>query len=158
MSVPECEVVREQIPLHMSEQLTPEEVRGLELHVSTCAACEAELGLAGVLFATRPVPPAGLSGRIQDAVRYDKRSVRRPWWGLTAAAVAALALGIGFAGDDPSFTDPIVPEYAYEMEEQGLWLADDGLVAGAPSLQELTDEALAQLLEELSVGSAGGSA
>jgi hypothetical protein len=158
MSVPECEVVREQIPLHMSEQLTPEEVRGLELHVSTCAACEAELGLAGVLFATRPVPPAGLSGRIQDAVRYDKRSVRRPWWGLTAAAVAALALGIGFAGDGPSFTDPIVPEYAYEMEEQGLWLAEDGLVAGAPSLEGLTDEALAQLLEELSVGSAGGSA
>ena len=116
------------------------------------------MGLAGVLFATRPVPPAGLSGRIQDAVRYDKRSVRRPWCGLTAAAVAALALGIGFAGDDPSFTDPIVPEYAYEMEEQGLWLADDGLVAGAPSLEELTDEALAQLLEELSVGSAGGAA
>ena len=158
MSVPECEIVREQIPLHMSEQLTPEEVTGLELHVSTCTACEAELGLAGVLFATRPVPPAGLSGRIQDAVRYDKRSVRRPWWGLTAAAVAALALGIGFAGDDPSFPDPIVPEYAYEMEEQGLWLADDGLVAGAPSLEELTDEALAQLLEELSVGSAGGAA
>jgi hypothetical protein len=44
------------------------------------------------------------------------------------------------------------------MEEQGLWLADDGLVAGAPSLEELTDEALAQLLEELSVGSAGGAA
>ena len=35
MSVPECEIVREQIPLHMSEQLTPEEVTGLELHVST---------------------------------------------------------------------------------------------------------------------------
>jgi len=158
MSGLKCEIAREKIPLHLGGQLSQDEVSRLEKHLGECPACAAERDLARVLFTTRPAAPMGLVGRIQDAVRYDQRSVHRPWWGLAAAAVAALALGLGFAGDAPSSADPVVPEYAYEVEEQGLWLADDGLVAGAPSLDDLSDEALSALLDELSVGSSGGAA
>ena len=41
--------------------------------------------------------------------------------------------------------------------DEGVWLSDDGLLAGAPALDGLSDEALLQLLEELVGGSAGGS-
>jgi anti-sigma factor RsiW len=157
MSVSMCETIRERIPTHARGELSQAESSELQVHTEACADCRAEVDLARSLFMSRPVPPADLAARVQDAVRFDRRSVHRPWWGLTAAAVAALALGIGFAGDS-SVTDVVVPEYAYEVENQGLWLSDDGLVAGAPSLEDLSDEALAQLLDELTVGSAGGAA
>ena len=53
---------------------------------------------------------------------------------------------------------PEVPGYAYEVEEGDIWASDDGLMAGAPLFDELSDEALLQLLDELALGSAGGSA
>jgi hypothetical protein len=52
----------------------------------------------------------------------------------------------------------LVPGYAYEVEEGDLWLSDDGVIAGAATLDGLSDEALAQLLEELTVGASGGAA
>ena len=51
-----------------------------------------------------------------------------------------------------------IPGYAYELDDENLWLSDDGLIAGAPALDALSDEALLQFLDELDVGGAGGSA
>ena len=81
----------------------------------------------------------------------------RPWWGLTAAAVAALALGIGMSSEQ---SQPVVevPGFAYEAEEGDVWLSEDGLVAGGPMFDGLSDEALVALLDEISLGDSGGSA
>jgi hypothetical protein len=51
----------------------------------------------------------------------------------------------------------VVPSYGYEVGEGGLWLTDDGLLAGAPSLEGLTEEALMRLLDELSVENGGAA-
>jgi hypothetical protein len=37
------------------------------------------------------------------------------------------------------------------LEESQVWIVDDGSVAGAPVLDDLSDEAMAALLEELGV-------
>ena len=90
-------------------------------------------------------------------MRYDRTSISRPWWGITAAAVAALALGIGISFDRAEQPESAIPSYAYELEDGELWLSDDGLIAGAPALDALSDEALLQFLDELDVGGAGGA-
>ena len=50
------------------------------------------------------------------------------------------------------------PDVRHELDDENLWLSDDGLIAGAPALDALSDEALLQFLDELDVGGAGGSA
>jgi hypothetical protein len=85
--------------------------------------------------------------------------MHRPWWwGISAAAVAALALGIGMSSDGSEQVESAVPGYAFEIEDGDAWLSDDGLIAGAPDLDALSDEALLQFLDELTVGGAGGGA
>lgn len=125
-------------------------------HVDTCEACREELHLTRLLLGGRVEVPQGLERRVLDAVRRERPGRGRPWWGLSAAAVAALALGIGIVSEPSG--EVVVPGYAYEVEEGTFWSSEDGLLAGAPMLESLSDEALAQLLEELSVGASGGSA
>ncbi|MDA1104312.1 MAG: hypothetical protein O2956_12040 [Gemmatimonadetes bacterium] len=153
-----CEVVREGIPDVVSGRSSGEGAASVEGHLVTCEECRAEFELARTLFASRPRVPARLAARVVSAVQRDRTTRASPWWGLSAAAVAALALGIGISSDSPAMRDSEVPNYAYEVEEGALWLSDDGLLAGAPSFDALSDEALAELLDELAVGtSPGGS-
>lgn len=154
----QCGVAREGIPDLVWGRLSADEAAALEDHLTPCAACRAELELAQMLFASRADVPSGLADRVSAAVRHDRVRPRRPWWGISAAAVAALVLGVGIALDPPEEVELAVPGYAVESEEGALWLSDDGLLAGAPSLDGLSVEALEQLLEELIVGSGGGSA
>ena len=83
---------------------------------------------------------------------------RRQWWGLAAAAVAVLAIGLNMTLDRTEFTDLPLTESEFEIESENLWLTDDGLIAGAPMLEGLSDEALTQFLEELTAGTSGGAA
>ena len=157
MSNATCETVRESIPDYVSGRLATLEYTSVQAHFAGCDECRAEAELARLVFASRVDVPEGLAHRVRDAVRADRTSVRRPWWGITAAAVAALALGIGISSGDPERIESAIPSYAYELEDGELWLSDDGLIAGAPALDALTDEALLQLLDELDVGGAGGA-
>jgi anti-sigma factor RsiW len=158
MSEQDCGQVRDLIPDLAAGRVTSADAGALTTHLGGCAECRAELELVRVLRAGRPDVPAGLAHRVVTTVRRDRRaSGPRPWWGLTAAAVAALALGIGVS-TRPSGAPVDVPGYAYETDEGVVWSSDDGLLAGAPMIDELTDEALEQLLVELSVGSSGGAA
>ena len=150
----ECAVVREWMPDFATGLRVPPGREAMDAHLSSCGECRAERDLVRALRASRREPPAGLARRVVRAVRADRA---RPWWGLTAAAVAALALGIGIASDRAG-SDAEVPGFAYEVDEGVVWGSEDGLMAGAPLLDELSDEALQQLLDELTVGSAGGAA
>lgn len=158
MSHGKCGIVRELIPDLVANRLSAADAATVEGHLPACAECNAELDLVRAVLAGRRATPEGLSERVVVAVRLDRRLPSRPWWGISAAAVAALALGIGISSQPAGDGDVDVPGYAYEVEEGELWLSDDGLLAGAPSLDVLSDEALEQLLDELVVGSAGGAA
>lgn len=161
MSEATCATVRERIPDMVRDRLDPEGLAAARSHVATCAECRADLELVHALYVSRTSAPAGLAGRVVRAVRRDRSGIQRPWWGLSAAAVAALALGIGIASE-PSITavPELAPSFAAEAEEgdSELWLSEDGLLAGAPALDVLSDEALLELLEELAVASGGGAA
>ena len=157
MSDYDCGMIRELIPDFVSSRLGTEDLEVVEAHLTECADCRDELELAQMILASRPHAPAGLLQRITRAVAADRRAPSRPWWGLTAAAVAALALGIGMSSEQSQGVQD-VPGFAYEVEEEDVWLSDDGLVAGAPMFEGLSDETLLQLLDELSLEGSGGAA
>jgi predicted anti-sigma-YlaC factor YlaD len=153
-----CGTVRELIPDFVGSRLSPEDLDVVERHVVDCRECRAELELAQVIMASRRSAPPELLDRLLRSVGTTRHQPVRAWWAASAAAIAALALGIGISSD-PSRQAPLeVPGYAYEVGEGDIWLSDDGLLAGAPLFDDLSDDALLQLLDELSVGSAGGSA
>jgi len=148
-----CERARELIPLLSADSVESSERTSVEAHLAQCEECRQEADLSQMLFATRPAPPAGMAERITTAVRQPRRTVRRPLWGISAAAVAVIALGIGVLSNREVV--PIaVPVYAADAGPSELWLSDDGLIAGAPSFDALSDEALEQLLNELGTGGA----
>jgi len=149
MSQTDCGTIREYLPDFAAGRLGVDEANAVEAHLPTCAECRAELELIQMLLAAPPVVPAALADQVTTAVRTSRRPTRRPWWGISAAAVAALALGIGVSTDRPEAIDGPVPDFASETEEGEVWLSDDGLLAGEPSLDGLSDEALMELLEEL---------
>jgi len=155
-NTPHCGDVRELIPDLVAGRLPAAEAARVNGHVKTCTDCRAELDLVRLLHATRAEVPAGLLDRITRAS--IARRPARTWWGISAAAIAALALGIGIVSDDASAPGAEVPVFVREAEEGEIWLSDDGLVAGAPALDDLSDEALLELLDELTNVSTGGGA
>lgn len=157
MNEPQCESVRDRIPDFVGDRLAPADAAAVRAHLDECAECREEAALVGLLFASRPAAPDGLASRIEESLPSAHRSAARPWWGVAAAAVAAIALGIGVISDGTPTAEE-VPAYVAGAEEIVLWPADDGLVAGAPALDDLSDEALVTLLEEMGADPSGGSA
>ncbi len=155
---PECGWVRESIPDFVNSALSFDERGRVMRHVVECAECGAELELVRALLASRPAVPEGLLARIHRSAVADRRAPTRTWWGVSAAAIAALALGIGITADPTQEADVAIPGFAYEAEAGEIWLSDDGLLAGAPAFGDLSDEALLELLDELSTGAGGGGA
>lgn len=153
-----CGTVRELIPDFVGGRLAGSAFEMVERHVADCDECAGELGLVRMILAGRPAVPPGLLERLLSTVGSAQTRPTRTWWSVSAAAVAALALGIGLSSG-PSVEVPAeVPGYAYEVEEGDIWVSDDGLLAGAPLFDDLSDDALLELLDELSGGSMGGSA
>jgi predicted anti-sigma-YlaC factor YlaD len=149
-----CEMARERIPDWVGGRLAPSDSAEVSFHADGCDDCRAEAELVALLSTGRPNVPAGLADDLRAAVRYRRSSVARPWWGALAAGVAALALGIGVSSGD-GMGEVEIPAFAASTEEAELWLSDDGLIAGAPALEDLSDEALLTLLEELGAGDPG---
>ena len=151
-----CGTVRELIPAFVAGRLAAPETALVKDHVPACLDCAAELDLVRLLYASRVEAPPTLLERVTRSVA--SRRPARTWWGVSAAAIAALALGIGSVSDRASDPTLDVPAFAREAEEGEIWLSDDGLVAGAPAFDDLSDEALLQLLDELTSTSTGGAA
>jgi predicted anti-sigma-YlaC factor YlaD len=154
-----CETARELIPDLVGGRLDAAEAARVAAHVEACADCRADAELARLLYVARPQVPAGLAGRVRASMRGDRQRGRRPWWGMAAAAVAVLALGIGVASRSANDSDTVVPGFvAQGTSPTGAWVTDNGMVAGAPALDGLSDDALQALLEELESSGTGGSA
>lgn len=162
-----CGTVRDRLPDQADGRLSVEEARSVEVHLASCRACGTEAETIRTLRAGRPDVPPGLHERVRAAARAElgrrsasetatptgsPRPARRwefPRWSLAAAAVAILALGSSFFlidGPESESEDPF--RTAFETAPS-TWLSDDAVVAGAPVLDDLSDDALASLLEEL---------
>lgn len=159
MNETRCETVLELLPDFVGRRLSPTDAGLVEAHLGRCADCRQEAELVALLHASRPSAPEAMVARIERATHAGRRPLRRPWWGLAAASVAAAALGIGvIAKGSPSGDETEVPGMVAGAGETSIWVADDGLVAGAPELEGLSDEALLTLLEEMDSEPTGGAA
>ena len=168
MKYPECESVRDHLPEWVGGALDGEELARVDEHLSSCPQCRGEAEVVRALVEIRPEPPVGLEARIQARLREelsgdregferDARTIplfgRRRWaptWALSAAALVVLSLGIGviWDGQAPEVTlDPM--EVAVQEPLPEAWLWDDGMVAGAPVFDGLSDEQLETLIQEL---------
>ena len=153
----ECVAAREAIPALLEGHASEGEIAAFDAHARGCEPCREERRLCEMLRATMASPPHELLVRIERAAVRRPEPVR-PGWGLYAAAVAAVALGIGIASEPSVEVSLPVPDVADGFESGAIWASDDGLLAGAPLLDGLTDEALEQLIEELQLGASGGAA
>jgi anti-sigma factor RsiW len=169
MKSPQCEKVQDLLPDWVAEILDDEGATEVREHLLQCPECAGEEKLVRTLFEGRPTGPDGLEARIQSRVREELAESlvqtgvvkaidsRRRWawnstptWALSAAALVVLSLGVGviWDGQTPEVTlEPV--EVAAEEPMPEAWLWDDGMVAGAPVYDGLTDEELEALIEEL---------
>lgn len=143
-----CDVVRDCLPEYASGILPEMERRRIEHHLRTCRECAAELSLVERIGASVPDPPGDLLERVQRAVERG-RGRGRPAWVVPIAAAFALAAGTGILWLRAS--EPVGPSSDLVSAEAlpSLWPSGDGTVAGVPLLEELSVEALTQLLAEL---------
>lgn len=148
----ECPEILELLPLRFHGEVSRTQEARVERHLGDCDPCREEWAFLTFLARARPRVPAGLRGRIVAAARAERLALdaRGGWWSATAAAAAVvvLALGIGVASQQAgSGGAPGTWAVALEMPAEG-WGGDDWVVAGAPVLDGLSDEALERLLEE----------
>jgi anti-sigma factor RsiW len=173
VGVPDCEDVREQLPLRVAGVYRDGDATGaaagLEAHLADCPDCADELAFLQMLGDARPSPPANLAVRVvtralgsrphetwntsgEDGSVLPFRAPRRTpgwghWWANPAAAAAVLVLAVGMGlvarGGAPG-TDAGAVLAAFDAQAAEMW-AEDWLVAGAPYLDGVSDETLALL-------------
>ena len=157
--------IRDLLPDWVAGRLASDAAERVERAVRRDPGLEREAEMLGLLHRGRPRAPEGLEARIVDAVRAasdagaaDAGPARglpagAVWrWGLAAAAVLALALGTLDPRErepaaEPSGAGGALDRLVYE--EAGSPWSDDGVIAGAPVLDGLSEDALTTLLEEL---------
>jgi predicted anti-sigma-YlaC factor YlaD len=173
MNEPDCDYIVNVLPEWAGGVATPEESRLVEAHLESCPECNKALEVIRALQNTRPTVPDGLEARVQARIREEFREpapivgtidvnarigaerrirVRRfvPSWAMSAAAILVLALGTKVVMDRMGtelVLDPISVAAQEPLPESWLW--DDGMIAGAPVFDGLSDEDLEALLEEL---------
>lgn len=171
-----CPEVRDRLPLFTAQRLDLSRAEAVEAHLGDCEACAAEAALVRRLQEVRVEPPAGLVDQVLyrilgpaavpsttpgAATKSDEPGgvlrfpawpfgpVRRAvaGWGLPAAAVLVLALGIGvfWTADRDLPGDLLLTAFVEEADERA---HEEWLVAGAPVWEALSDDVLISLLEE----------
>lgn len=149
----DCAAVRDQLPVQLSRAFSgpsgtaESEVRA---HLEGCAGCRAEAAFLERLRVARPEPPASLAPNVLDRLDAARRDARRPVrvaWGLSAAAVVVLALGVGVLWTGDSAQESV---WSLALDHpSAVWHDDDWVVAGEPVLEALSDDALRTLLREM---------
>lgn len=160
-----CDHVLDRLPDLAAGRIGESDAAALHAHLGGCADCAEAWSVVSLLAEAGPAPvPPGLEARLQAAVRADgvgsaagaaggRRGI--PHWRLAAAAGIVLALATPVLMDRMGTGNGVLPddlEVAEALTESlpSPWLGEDeGIVAGAPVLDGLSDEALEQLLEEM---------
>lgn len=151
MSAMKCEVVESLLPDWVNDTLDPGEREGVKEHLEGCASCREQEDFIRRIASARPEPPPELLERVRSAVEADRARPRVPVvarWVLAAAAMVILSLGTALIWDGEA--PPLDPLDDLVMDPLAASvIADNTMIAGAPSLAGLSDEALEALLEEL---------
>jgi len=163
-----CPEVNDLLPEYVLGDLPMRSRRDIAAHLEACTACAETLATGRALMDSRPPAPVGLEARVREAVhaevdgaeaeakvlRLEPRGRRAlPTWMLGAAALLLLAVGtpvlMNRMGEAPAPYDDAAVALAERTWAPSMWASDDGLIAGDPTLEGLTDEALEALLAEL---------
>jgi len=166
-----CPEVNDLLPELVLGELPLKRRREVQAHLADCAPCADAQGTVRALLDSKPPVPVGLEARVLDAVHREmdieaaddgvlrleprrRRSV--PSWALGAAALLMLAVGtpvlMNRMAEAPTQFDETEIAMAEGAYAPSVWASDDGLIAGAPALDDLSDEALLALLAELEAG------
>ena len=143
-----CENVKDLLPELVRGDLPPGPMAEIRAHASTCGDCRQEIELLRQLRGAFPVAPTGLVSDIEEALA-GGRSRGRRWstgWSLSAAATIVLARGTAVVWQ--RVQTPLEVSL-FAQDPLAIWPTDDALVAGAPMLEDLSEDDLALLLEEL---------
>lgn len=158
----ECASVLPLLPEWIRGEAGDDEGRRVEAHVAGCADCAAEAELLRALRASRPEPPAELAARIKGGLRAAEARPGAspgwiPWeWSALVPRLAAVAAVLVLAAsvlllpgeDGGDGAGDLGIELALDQVPE-VWLSEDGMVAGAPLLSDLTEEEMESLLEEM---------
>ncbi len=142
-----CDSVKDLLAPWVREELSAADRRLVEEHVAGCEECRAEASLVRALYAGIPVMPDDLAARVKASITATPLR-RRVWMSpqLAAAAIVVLALGTAVLWrQPPGEGNGVLAEEPLALT----WATDDGFIAGVATLDDLSDEALAELLEEL---------
>jgi anti-sigma factor RsiW len=174
-----CETVQDQLPDVVRGDLSPDAMNEVRSHLAECTACAATLETVELLAARPPArPPAGFEARMRAAAREALRAEHEvsptpvpsaargpapgrgtPSWALAAAAGVILALGtpllvqrmntgvLDRGGGAPATGAEVAGAVAELLPST--YVSEDPVVAGAPVLDGLSDEALMALLREM---------
>jgi hypothetical protein len=146
-----CGSIRDLLPDLLHRRLPGPEAERVGEHLESCGACREELEVLESLLKARPDPPGELAERIRASLRRDARRARTggPWL-IPLAAALVVALGVGtFWRGGANGPGPVVEDWTSVESVPSLWPSGDGLMAGAPLLDQLSEEALRSLLQEL---------
>lgn len=165
MKLQSCEDVRDLLPEYASGALDGEGAGRVEEHLKACDGCSEELRLVRMVLDEKPEAPPGLRDAIMARISEESmaqaeggaqvlplRPTRRRWapaWGLSAAALVVVSLGIGVVWSQFGGNGEVPLEVSLQEPLPEAWLWDDGIVAGGLNVDGLSDEELEALLEEL---------
>lgn len=146
----DCAPIRELLPLALAGTLSRQEEAGVDAHLARCEECRAEHRFLRRLVEARPRAPGSLAPGVMRSL--DAGIPRRGQqgfltWGLSAAAVVVLALGIGALWDRMQAPDPTW-SLALDAPAES-WGQEDWMVAGGALLDGVSEETLLALLEEM---------
>lgn len=165
MKLQGCQDVRDLLPEYAGGSLDGDLRTKVREHLAACQGCTEELSLVRLILDGKHEAPPGLRDAILTRIRDEGLAqtntepeavslpkARRRWvptWGLSAAALIVLSLGIGVIWSQFGGNGEVPLEVTYQDPLPEAWLWDDGIVAGDLNLDGLTDEELEALLEEL---------
>lgn len=152
--------VEDRIPEWVRGELGSEEAREVEAYLEHSADARAEESVIRAMRESTVPVPEGLEARIKSAVasaqgtsaapatvRSRRTRIRVGWLSAAAALMITVTVGVFWSGRG---IDPLTDEELTALDPLGeVWTSEDNVVAGAPLLEGLSDEALAQLLDEL---------
>ena len=142
-----CAKAKDLLPEFVRDDLAGEEHRWTAEHITVCVDCQQEAELLGRIHNNVVRVPVDLASDIKAALAREQKLPRWSMHWLAAAATIALALGIGVVWDRVRALPEVGPLGREPFAV--LWPSDDADVAGAPTLEGLTDDDLTILFEEL---------
>lgn len=163
----DCDSARDRLPDLVAGAPDGEETAALRGHLSECPSCRHELDLIRRLRAARLSAAGHLEARVRRALADEDRRRSGPvrpageggsghgWWArwrrwslpAAAAAVALVVAGLLFERSGPEGVAEAPEEW--ETTAGALWPSDDGALAGAPLLDDLSEDDLLTILEEM---------